>query len=169
MSLNSNAHKNIFHRCTLFCLLDVCLLQCLACLVQRKTKAVRTVCTPYPVFGVKPKANVHRPIQPICFLHSSALRPICFEASGSSQGVASRFLFRFVQHIFLIYTTALNGVMLSAYSNRVCCYIKRPQRKTNDAYGKEPKGSQQLRRCVKETAADTMLVSDGQQRIFISL
>jgi hypothetical protein len=59
--------------------------------------------------------------------------------------------------------------MLSAYSSRVCCYSKRPQRKPNDAYGKEPKGSQQLRLCAKETAADTMLVSDGQQRIFISL
>jgi hypothetical protein len=91
------------------------------------------------------------------------------EASGSSQGVASRFVLRFAQHIFLTYKTALTGVMMSAYSSRVCCYSKRPQRKPKDASGKEPKGSQQLRRCIKETAADTMLVSDGQQRIFISL
>jgi len=59
--------------------------------------------------------------------------------------------------------------MLSAYSSRVCCYSKRPQRKPNDASGKEPKGPQQPRRCIQETAADTTLVSVGQQRILISL
>jgi len=147
----------------------MCLLQRLACLVLRKTKAVQTVCTPYPMFSVKSIVTVHRPIQPICFLHSSPLRPICLEASGSSQGAAWSFLLRFAQNIFLNYTTALTGVMLSAYSSRVCCYSKRPQRKPNDASGKELKGSQQLRRCKKETDADTTLVSVGQQRIFISL
>ena len=59
--------------------------------------------------------------------------------------------------------------MLSAYCSRVCSYSKRPQRKHNDASGKERKVSQHLRRCEKETAADTMLVSDGQQSTFISL
>ena len=84
-------------------------------------------------------------------------------------GVTSRFLLRFAQHIFLIYTTAVTDVMLPAYSSRVPCYSKRPQRQSNDASGKEPKGTQQLRRCVKESAADTMLVWDGQQRVFIAL
>jgi hypothetical protein len=84
-------------------------------------------------------------------------------------GSASRFLLKFAQHIFLIYMTPVTDVILTAYSSRESCYRKRPQRQTNDASGKEPKGSQQLRRSVKETAADTVPVPDGQQRIFISL
>jgi hypothetical protein len=68
-----------------------------------------------------------------------------------------------------MHTTPLTGVKLSAYSSRWCSYSNRPQRKPEDASGKEPKGSQQLRRCVKETATNTMLVSGGEQCIFISL
>jgi hypothetical protein len=34
--------------------------------------------------------------------------------------VASRFLLKFAQHTFLIYTTALTSVMLSPYSSRIC-------------------------------------------------
>ena len=127
-----------------------CLLQCLARLVLRKTKAVRTVCNPYSIFSVKSRATVLR--LPYA---QFVLKPLVHHRGGFkvSLEVCST-------HFPNLHDSTYQCHGVTLQQPYMCCYNKRLQRKPNDASGKEPKGSQQLRRCLKETAAVSMFVSE---------